>query len=190
MDRDGTLCDEVGYLDRIDRLSLPERSIEAVVRACEAGFAVVVVTNQSGVARGYFDEALVHRIHRRIRHRIEARGGRLDAFYHCPHHPEAGQGEYRRDCRCRKPKPGMLERARDDLGLDLSRSYMIGDSIRDIEAGHAAGTTTILVRSGYGLKMLASDAGRWKVRPDHVAEDLLEAVEWILQRDGRTDAGT
>jgi D-glycero-D-manno-heptose 1,7-bisphosphate phosphatase len=184
IDRDGTLCEEVGYLDDVDRLSVPDRSIEAVVRAGAAGYAVVVVTNQSGVARGYFGEDLVHRVHRLVRERIEARGGRLDAVYHCPHHPEAGEGEYRRDCDCRKPKPGMLERARDELGIDLERSYMVGDSIRDIEAGHAAGTTTILVLTGYGRGELESDSTGWRVRPDHVAEDLLEAVEWILQRDG------
>jgi D-glycero-D-manno-heptose 1,7-bisphosphate phosphatase len=186
MDRDGTLCEEVGYVNHVDRIRLPERSIEAVVRANRAGYAAVVVTNQAGVARGYFAEDLVHRVHDRIRERIEARGGRLDAVYYCPHHPDVGEYRYRKTCNCRKPRAGMLERARDEMGIDLERSYMIGDSIRDIEAGHAVGATTVLVLTGYGRGELEYRSSGWKVRPDHVAEDLLEAVEWILERDGES----
>jgi D-glycero-D-manno-heptose 1,7-bisphosphate phosphatase len=182
MDRDGTVCDEVGYVNHVDRVRVPERSIDAVRRANEAGFLTVVVTNQAGVARGYFEESLVHEVHERIRETLAAGGARLDGVYHCPHHPEMGSERYRKDCRCRKPGPGMLERARDEMGIDLGASYMVGDSIKDIEAGRAVGATTVLVLTGYGRGEREHRSHLWKVEPDHVAGDLLDAVDWIVAR--------
>jgi D-glycero-D-manno-heptose 1,7-bisphosphate phosphatase len=188
MDRDGTVCDEVGYVNHVSRIRLLPRSAAAIRRAREAGFKTVVVTNQAGVARGYFTEDLVHRVHDRVREMLAAEGAVLDAIYYCPHHPDAGDGPYRKDCECRKPRPGMLLRARDELGIDPTRSYMIGDSIRDVEAGRRVGVTTILVLTGYGRGEIEHRAARWPARPDHVAEDLLDAVEWILGRDGGAGA--
>lgn len=180
MDRDGTLCDEVGYVNHVARVRVPNRSVEAVARANRAGFQTVVVTNQAGVARGYFDETLIHDVHDRVRDLLGEGGARLDAVYFCPHHPDVGEAPYRRSCQCRKPGPGMLRRARDEMGVDLESSFMIGDSIRDVEAGHAVGATTVLVRTGYGLGEIEHHSADWRVQPDHVADDLLDAVDWIL----------
>jgi D-glycero-D-manno-heptose 1,7-bisphosphate phosphatase len=181
IDRDGTLCEEVGYVNHVGRVRLPERSIEAVRRANEAGFQTVLVTNQAGVARGYFDESLVGEVHDHIREALGTKGARLDGIYYCPHHPEVGAGPYRRECDCRKPRPGMLLRARDEMGIDLTSSYMVGDSHKDIEAGHRVGAKTVLVLTGYGRGEMEHQPHRFTVEPDHVAADLLEAVEWILE---------
>lgn len=174
IDRDGTLCEDVGYLRDIERLRLIPGSAEAILRANRAGFQTVVVTNQSGVARGYFDEAFVHDTHERIRELLAEEGARLDGVYFCPHHPEIGEFPYRTRCACRKPRPGMLLRARDEMGIDLRSSYMIGDSLRDVEAGRAAGAATILVRTGRAECDGAA--------ADRFADDLLDAVDWILAR--------
>ncbi len=183
MDRDGTVCEEVGYVNHVDRVRLLPRSAPAILRANEAGYQTVVVTNQAGAARDYFTEEMINDAHDRVRELLSEQGARLDAVYYCPHHPEVGPPRYRLECECRKPKPGMLHRARDEMGIDLSRSYMIGDSWRDIGAGNRAGATTILVLTGYGKGELEHRSHRWEVQPDHVAEDLLDAVEWILDRE-------
>jgi len=184
MDRDGTVCEEVGYVNHVSRVRLLARSATAIRRANEAGFQTVIVTNQAGVARGYFDEHLVDEVHDRVREMLASDGARLDGLYYCPHHPEVGAAPYRKACDCRKPRPGMLLRARDEMGIDLARSYMIGDSVRDIEAGHRAGATTVLVLTGYGRGELEYQSRGWSVKPAHVADDLLDAVTWILAREG------
>ncbi len=185
MDRDGTVCEEVGYVNHVSRLRLLPRSAEAVRLANEAGFQTVVVTNQAGVARGYFDESLVADVHDRMRELLAEEGARLDGIYYCPHHPEVGGELYRKDCDCRKPRPGMLLRARDEMGIDLAASYLVGDSARDLRAGRRAGTSTVLVLTGYGRGELEHQSDRWEHPPDHVAEDLLEAVRWILAEEAR-----
>ncbi len=183
MDRDGTICEEVGYLSDVDRVRLLPRSAEALRKASEAGFMTVVVTNQSGVARGYFEEALVLEANRRMMQLLAAHGAKIDRIYYCPHHPTVGSDEYRKDCACRKPRPGMLLRARDELGIDLPRSYMVGDSARDVEAGRRAGATTVLVLTGYGEEEQRNRSSESTAGPDHVARDLLDAVDWILGRE-------
>jgi D-glycero-D-manno-heptose 1,7-bisphosphate phosphatase len=184
MDRDGTICEEVGYVNHLDRLRLLPRSAEAIRRANGAGFQTVVVTNQAGVARGYFAESLVEEVHDRLRQLLAGSEARLDGIYYCPHHPDVGPPEYRRACDCRKPRPGLLNRARDEMGIDLGSSYMIGDSFRDIETGRRVGATTVLVKTGYGEGELAYQSHTWPAQPDHVAADLLDAVAWILDRAG------
>jgi D-glycero-D-manno-heptose 1,7-bisphosphate phosphatase len=184
MDRDGTVCDEVGYINHVDRIRLLPRSASAIRAANDAGFQTVVVTNQAGVARGYFEESLIDDVHDRVRDLLALEGARLDGIYYCPHHPEVGPPTYRRACACRKPAPGMLERARDEMGIDLAASYMIGDSGKDVEAGHRAGTTTILVLTGYGQGEMEHRSGGWRAQPDHVAADLKDAIDWILAREG------
>jgi D-glycero-D-manno-heptose 1,7-bisphosphate phosphatase len=183
MDRDGTVCDEVGYVNHVDRIRLLPGSAEAIRAANETGFQTVVVTNQAGVARGYFAESLVDEVHDRVRELLAAEGARLDGIYFCPHHPDVGAPAYRKTCGCRKPLPGMLERARDEMGIDLSASYMVGDSVKDLEAGRRAGTTTVLVLTGYGKGELEHQSDGWSVKPDHVAPDLRAAVDWILERE-------
>jgi D-glycero-D-manno-heptose 1,7-bisphosphate phosphatase len=183
MDRDGTVCEEVGYVNHVSRVRLLPRSAEAIRRANDAGFQTVVVTNQAGVARGYFDEHLVDEVHDRVREMLAETGARLDGMYYCPHHPDVGGPAHRKACDCRKPRPGMLLRARDEMGIDLGSSFMIGDSVRDIEAGASVRATTVLVLTGYGRGELAYQSHRWSVKPAHVAEDLLDAVSWILARE-------
>jgi D-glycero-D-manno-heptose 1,7-bisphosphate phosphatase len=183
MDRDGTVCEEVGYVNHPDRVRLLHRSASAILAANDAGFQTVVVTNQAGVARGYFSESLVDEAHDRLRELLAREGARLDGIYYCPHHPDVGAPPYRRACACRKPSPGMLERARDEMGIDLAASYMIGDSMKDIEAGYRAGSTNVLVLTGYGQGEWTYQSHTWSVRPHHVATDLRDAVDWVLARE-------
>jgi len=182
LDRDGTICEDVGYLGVVEDLRLLPRSADAIVAATAAGFQCVLITNQAGVARGVLDESRLDEIHDRLRELLDTEGARLDGIYYCPHHPEGEIDRYRASCDCRKPKAGMLLRARDEMGIDLGLSYVVGDHLRDIEAGHAAGTSTVLVLTGHGREQYAKRDPATP-RPTHVAEDLHEAVEWILSRE-------
>lgn len=179
LDRDGTLNEEVGYLDRLDRLVLFPWTIDAVRLLNRAEFAVVVVTNQAGVARGFFEESFVHDVHRHIDRLFADGGARVDGYYYCPHHPDATIEAYRLECECRKPRPGMIRRAERDLGLDLARSYVVGDRWLDIGLARAVGATGVLVKTGYG----AEEASRPDGGPPAAAvvENLMEAVGWILK---------
>ncbi len=183
MDRDGTVNHEVGYMVHPDRAALLPRSTEAIRLFREAGFATFVMTNQSGVARGLFTEDLVEEVHRRLQERLAAGGAALDGVYYCPHHPREGNSQWTGPCTCRKPRPGMLLQAAKEHDIDLSRSYMIGDSSRDLGAAAAAGAVPILVLTGYGRGELEYLSHRWKVQPTFVAEDLLDAAHWVLQRE-------
>ncbi len=183
MDRDGTVCHEVGYMVHPDRHALLPRSAEAIGRLRAAGFATFVMTNQSGVARGLFSEEMVGEVHRRLRERLGASGVDMDGIYFCPHHPREGRGPLTGPCQCRKPAPGMLLRAAEEHDLDLSRSYMIGDTGRDLGAGAAAGAVPILVLTGYGRGELEYLRDRWSAEPAFIAEDLLDAADWILERE-------
>lgn len=183
IDRDGTLCEDVGYLASPDALRLLPGAAEAVAAGERAGFQIVLVTNQAGVGHGRLDELTLDTIHDRLRELLAERGARLDGIYYCPHHPEAALPRYRVDCACRKPKAGMLLRARDEMGIDLASSYMIGDHPRDVLAGTAAGATSILVLTGHGRRLWLEAPTPPAVRPAHVAEDLAGAVGWILSRE-------
>lgn len=183
VDRDGTLIEEVGYLSRIDRIALFPWSVDAVRLLNRAGFVVVVVTNQAGVARGYFDEAFVRETHRVLGERVAAGGGRIDGFYFCPHYPDGQVEAYRRRCECRKPKPGMLLQAASDLSLDLARSFLVGDRWLDIEAAHAAGARGVLVRTGYGA--VDADQPKPGLEPALVAANLMDATSWLLREHAR-----
>lgn len=184
VDRDGTLCEEVGYVNHASRTRLLPRSLDAVRLARRAGYLVIVATNQSGVARGLFTEDLVREVNRLIAAQVEAAGERLDALYYCPHHPREGRPPYRVACDCRKPLPGMLLRAAREHDIDLARSWMVGDSLVDLEAGTAAGTRVVHVLTGYGRGLVEHQPERFTVRPEHTAEDLLDAVRFIVGRDG------
>ena len=180
LDRDGTVLEEAGYLDRLERLVFFPFAIDAIRLLNRAGYAVVIVTNQSGVGRGMYEEEFVHTAHRVIDERVRAGGGHIDGFYYCPHHPTAEIERYRLDCACRKPGPGMLRAAAADLDLDLSRSFAVGDKWTDVRAGVAAGGKGILVRTGYGRSTEASLHRH--VEPAHVADDLIAAASWILRQ--------
>ena len=152
LDRDGTINEEVGYLDCLEKLRLLPGAAEAIRLINESGMKAVVVTNQSGVARGIFDEAFVDEVHARLRKMLGDQGAFLDGVYFCPHHPTEGRGRYLRSCDCRKPAPGLLLRAAEELSLDPERSTMIGDTLKDIEAAARIGMRGILVRTGYGAE--------------------------------------
>ena len=179
LDRDGTLLEEAGYLDRLERLIFFPFAIDAVRLLNRAGFAVVIVTNQAGIARGIFKESFVAEAHRYITERLAAGGARVDAFYYCPHHPEAVIEEFRQACECRKPKPGMLIRAAADLGLALDRSFVVGDRWHDLEAGQRVGSQTLLVRTGYGRTEEA--APKPGIQASAIVDNVMEAVSWIVR---------
>jgi D-glycero-D-manno-heptose 1,7-bisphosphate phosphatase len=183
LDRDGTIIEDVGFLTTLDAMSLLPGAADAIRLLNEAGYPVIVITNQSGVGRGLFDERHVEATHAALRDAVARDGGRIDAFYYCPHHPESGDERYRTVCACRKPAPGLLRQAAADLGLDLARSWMVGDWWRDVEAGAAAGARTILLRSGFeGRHGTVSTPA---VRPDAILNNLMEAADWILRHSPR-----
>jgi D-glycero-D-manno-heptose 1,7-bisphosphate phosphatase len=182
MDRDGCLIEEMGYLNHPRRVRILPRTALAVSRLNAAGIPAIMATNQAGIARGYFSAETLEAINAEVERQLGEAGARLDALYVCTHHPTAGAPPYRQICECRKPKPGLLHRAAHELGLDLSRSVMVGDKPSDVEAGQAAGAAGVLVLTGYGLGEWEYMRPGWTVEPDHVAEDLLEAVDWAIAR--------
>ena len=188
LDRDGTLIEDVGYVDRLDRLRLYPWSVEAVRLLRRAGYAAVVVTNQAGVARGMISEQIVLDARDHIQLALARAGERLDGHYYCPHLPDAAVETYRRSCACHKPAPGMLQRAAAELSLDLPRSFVIGDRWSDIQTAAAGGCAGILVRTGYGASQEAEPPGG-VTRPP-VVDNLLEAVGWILRQHARQPAPT
>jgi D-glycero-D-manno-heptose 1,7-bisphosphate phosphatase len=180
LDRDGTINRELAYLGRPEQLELLPGAVKGMRRLREAGYRLVVITNQAGVARGYFGEEDVQAVHARLREMLQSAAVELDAIYYCPHHPE-GQGEYRRACPNRKPGTGMYEQAARDLGLDLAQCAVIGDKVTDLLPGIELGCRTVLVRTGYGQELL--DEGALEgVAVDHVADGLLDAARWILSQ--------
>lgn len=184
LDRDGTINDEVGYLDSADKLRIIPAAFEAVRLINASGMKAVVITNQAGVAKGLFTEEFVREINGQIQSALLAQGALIDRFYFCPHHPTEGIDPYRLICDCRKPEPGLLLQAAVDLNIDLARSYVIGDRLRDIETAHRAGAKGVLVMTGYGQDLMQEagpDQANELNQPDYVAQDILEAVHWILK---------
>jgi D-glycero-D-manno-heptose 1,7-bisphosphate phosphatase len=178
LDRDGTLIEEVGYLDRPARVQLYPWAADAVRALNRAGLVVVMVTNQSGVARGFFSEAVVHDVHDRIATLLALGDARLDAYYYCPHHPDGKVSEYARACDCRKPGRGLVDRAVEAFGVDPRASYAVGDRWFDVSLARTIGAKGVLVRTGYG----ADEEHRPPsgVAADVVVNNLAEAASWIL----------
>ncbi len=179
LDRDGTMIEDVGYLDAFDRIAFFPWTVDAIRALNRAGLPVVVITNQSGIARGFFTDAFVEETHRRLSTTLEAGGARVDAYYYCPHHPAGTVEAYSRRCDCRKPARGLVDRAARDLGLDPARSFVVGDKWLDVELGRAIGARSILVRTGVGAAQEAR-------APEHIAADavvdnLAAAASWILR---------
>jgi D-glycero-D-manno-heptose 1,7-bisphosphate phosphatase len=180
LDRDGTVAEEVGYMNHRSRFRLYPWSAEAIRRINAAGFAAVVVTNQAGVARGYFPEELIVEINALMKQELARAGAHLDGVYYCAHHPDVGIPPYRQECNCRKPKAGMLERAARELNLELEGSVVVGDRYLEVEMAHRIGQRGALVLTGYGRGELTYLSQSWPRPPDWIAENLLEAVEKIL----------
>lgn len=180
-DRDGTLNQEVGYLSRPEQVELLPGTVEALKILNIKGIAAIVVTNQSGVARGLFPEERIHEIHHVLQEKLRDEGAWIDRFYYCPHHPAYGSERYRQDCACRKPKIGMLQQAARDLDLELSSCYLIGDSMSDLEAARNAGMKAVLVLTGYGPETYDRvESGVSDAVPHLVAPDIVTAVQWVI----------
>ncbi len=173
LDRDGTINEEMGYINHLSRFRVFPQAAPAIRRLNEAGLKVVVISNQSGIARGYFPESLMEEVYRYLGEILAQGGARLDAFFLCTHHPNAG-------CSCRKPKPELILRAARDLDLDLPRSYLIGDRYTDVETAANAGVKGILVLTGYGRGELEFLQDKAPAQPVYVAQDLADAAAWIL----------
>jgi D-glycero-D-manno-heptose 1,7-bisphosphate phosphatase len=179
-DRDGTLNEDVDFLSHPDQLRIILGAIEAVGKVNHSGMAACIISNQSGIARGVFTESDLVPVHERLTREFAAGGARFDRIDYCPHHPTAGLPPYRIDCDCRKPKPGMLLRAAEHLDLDLSRSFVIGDKLIDVQAGQTVGARGILVLTGYGLSSMA-ECRASGVTPAFIAPTVREAVDFIME---------
>ena len=176
LDRDGTIIELRDYLRRLDEISLIAGAADGLKLLHDAGYLLIVITNQSGVARGYFGEDFVKRANEKITGLFAAQGVAIDAFYYCPHHPDYGD---KIDCGCRKPKTGMIDRAASDFSIDLSRSWVIGDNISDIKTAVNAGLPSALVMTGYGREIIRDYPAHIK-RPEVIADDLLDAARQII----------
>ena len=181
LDRDGTLTVEGEWLTRRADLVLVPGAATALAHLASAGWKLVLVTNQSAVARGLITPAELAELHAELQQQLGAHGARLDAIYSCMHHPTEGKGVYRVECECRKPKPGLVLQAARELGLDLARCFMVGDAARDLEAGWAAGVPGILVATGKGKSEIGVLRARGE-EPQAFVADVPAAADWILAR--------
>ena len=182
LDRDGTINEQMGYINHGSRFILLPGAVEAIRRLNDQQIPVVVVTNQSGLARGYFPATLLDQVHAQMEQELAQAGAHIDGLYICPHHPEAKEEQYRQACTCRKPQTGLLEQAASELNLDLSASFMVGDRWSDLKCGVRAGATSLLVLTGYGRGDLEYIGPQQEIQPAKVAEDLPEAVDWIIEK--------
>jgi D-glycero-D-manno-heptose 1,7-bisphosphate phosphatase len=173
LDRDDTIIRDKGYLNDPEQVEILPGTGDAIRVLNQVGIPVIIVTNQSGIARGLLDEDTLEAIHARLLADLSIQGSRIDAIYYCPHHPEGVREEYRVSCSCRKPEPGLLHKAAKDFGLDLGRCYMVGDKPIDIETIHRVGGKGILIGSGRVITM--------NDNPDYIAQDVLDAAHWILR---------
>lgn len=180
LDRDGTINEQMGYINHTCRFQLLPGAANAIKKLNDAGIPVVVISNQSGLARGYFPEELLVAVHEKMNRQLAEVGAHVDGIYYCPHHPEAKEERFRTACNCRKPKPGLVLQASEEMGLDPKRSYMVGDRWSDIKTAANCGATSILVRTGYGRGDEQYIGPHQEIQPDFKADDLSEAVGWIL----------
>ncbi len=183
LDRDGTINEQMGYINHISRFHLLPGVAEAIGRLNRRAVPVFVVTNQSGLARGYFPESLLDEVHALMIKELAASGAHVDGIYICPHHPEAKEERFREKCSCRKPGIGLFERAVEEHNIDLQRSYVVGDRYSDIKAAAACQATGVLVLTGYGRGDYDFIGPSTELKPDFVAPDLPAAVDWILNRE-------
>jgi D-glycero-D-manno-heptose 1,7-bisphosphate phosphatase len=188
IDRDGTISEEVGYVNHPSRFRLFPYSPAAIRTLNEGHWLAILVTNQAGVARGYFSEDVILKVHDRLSSELSDQHARLDAIYYCAHHPTVGEPPYRLDCDCRKPRAGLIHRAAQDFDIDLDASWMVGDRYSDVELARNAGLRSAFVLSGYGRGEWEYQRLHWKHQPDLVCENLLEAVESIARSSSNVEA--
>ena len=182
LDRDGTINEQMGYINHTCRFQLLPGAAEAIKKLNDADIPVVVISNQSGLARGYFPEELLVAVHEKMNRLLAETDAHVDGIYYCPHDPEAKEERFRAACNCRKPKPGLVLQASEEMKLDPKRSYVVGDRWSDIKTAANCGATSILVRTGYGRGDEQYIGPQQEIQPDFKADDLLEAVTWILSQ--------
>ncbi len=180
LDRDGTIIEDVNYLSDIRDITWIKGAKGSIKALNEAGYQVVIVTNQSGIARGLLDERILRRLHQAINDDLRKLGAHIDAFYYCPHHPEIGSAQYKKNCSCRKPEPGLIYQASREMDIDLERSFLIGDNLRDIEAGLRAGLASILVLTGKGKNFKDKILATQLYNSVKIFSSVVEATRWIL----------
>jgi D-glycero-D-manno-heptose 1,7-bisphosphate phosphatase len=177
LDRDGTVCEEVGYLSDIRELRLILRADEAIGIINQSGWKTIIVSNQSGIARGYMTTDAVDQINRQLLYLLQREGAKVDGIYYCPHHLQ-GHPPFNINCDCRKPSAGMLQKAAREHQLALNQSVMIGDKYSDVETGQQLNIPGILVRTGFGEGEIKKYQHQWHKAPDYIARDILDAIEW------------
>ncbi len=178
LDRDGTINQEVDFLSSPDQLQLIPGSADAIREANTLGLKVIVVTNQSGIARGILTEERLSEIHHLLIHKLKEQNARIDAIYYCPHHPDAVESKYKKDCDCRKPNTGMIRQAAKEFGINPATSFVIGDRMIDVQLGNNVGATSIIVLTGYGKQELEY-CRQNNVHIDYVAQNLLDAMNHV-----------
>lgn len=180
-DRDGTINEEAGYIRDLNNLKLIKGASEAIEKLRQKGYLAILITNQSGPARGYYNEDWVNTLNNTVQSMLEKEGTKLDAIYYCPHLPDGTVEEYTKDCDCRKPGTALFLQAKEKFNIDLSESFMVGDKATDVEAGHNAGCKGVLLRTGYGEQVLD---GKYQTIPnaDYIANDITDAANWILNQ--------
>ncbi len=187
LDRDGTINEEMGYINHLSRFRIFPFTAKAIALLRENGYKIIVVTNQAGVARGYFTEEQVREVHLFLQNRLSKENAQIDKIYYCPHHPTEGNGKYKKTCVCRKPNTGMISKAVEDFDIDLSRSYMIGDRYKDVLFAHKVGLKSIMVLTGYGKGEYTYQRDTWEQKPDFLCENLLLAAQYICEQNQRTE---
>lgn len=182
LDRDGTINEQMGYINHISRFVLLPGIAKAIQLLNHHDIPVIVTTNQSGLARGYFPETLLDEVHAKMNLLLAKENAKVDGIYVCPHHPEAKEEKFRISCNCRKPKPGLFLKAAQEHNIDLEQSFVVGDRWSDLKAAANCKATGILVLTGYGKGDLDYIGPQHKIQPEYIAADLMDAVKWILQR--------
>jgi len=180
LDRDGTINEQMGYINHLSRFVIFPCVAEAVRLLNDNDFWVIVLTNQGGVARGYYPIELMHEIHDLLTISLKKKGTIIDGIFYCPHHPAGIMPEYSTECDCRKPKTGLIHQALEAFDIDMSNSYMVGDRHVDIELASRIEIDGVLVKTGYGLGEIDYVLPQQSIKPNHIAQDLLDAVKWIL----------
>jgi len=183
IDRDGTINEQRGYINHISQFVLLPGVGKAISVLNKNNHTVVITSNQSGVARGYFPINLVKEIHELMEQKLAKDNAHIDRIYFCPHHPDGVVPEYSRECDCRKPNTGLIKKAKAELDIDMETSYVIGDRLLDIEFAHNANLPGILVLTGYGKGESKYSMPHKSITPAYVAENLLRAVQWILEQE-------
>ena len=187
LDRDGTINEQMGYINHLSRFVLISGVAKAIKILNENGFLAIVLTNQSGVARGYFPIELVYQINEHLKRELKKENAHIDGVFFCPHYPKGKLSEYCFECDCRKPRTGLIKQACSAFDIDMERSYMVGDRHTDIEFANHCGLEGVLIKTGYGLGEVEYILPGRKIQPAYIADDLPEAVKWIIDREIKKD---